>query len=140
MASLPHFVGSCMICRSKLELSDGQPIKKKKRLNEKSKICPECLSNIKKHGSPKMCQFCNLSSAFVGDTCMRCHEGYIRSGPPMTCQECKRNCAFDGKLSCWLCTIPTTSFRNIKTVYQSLENSESKVIQPVVKVFYTALV
>ena len=133
MASLPHFVGSCMICRSNLELSDGQPIKKKKRFNEKSKICPQCLSNIKKHGSPKMCQFCNLSSAFVGGTCMRCHEGYIRSGPPMTCQECKRKCAFDGKLSCWLCTstyisIPTTSFRKNETVYQSLANSESKVI------------
>ena len=130
MASLPHFVGSCMICRSNLELSDGQPIKKKKRFNEKSKICPECLSNIKKHGSPKMCQFCNLSSAFVGGTCMRCHEGYIRSGPPMTCQECKRNCAFDGKLSCWLCTstyisIPTTSFRNNTMVHQAKPRENS---------------
>ncbi|XP_014210453.1 protein FAM76A isoform X2 [Copidosoma floridanum] len=98
-------VVKCTYCRSEFQ----QTIK-----GNTSAICKKCEQNVKLHGKPSACEYCNTIAAFIGSKCQRCTNEEKRYGPPVTCEQCKQKCAFDrhdedkkvdGKLLCWLCTL-----------------------------------
>lgn len=80
-----------------------------------SNNCRHCTYNIKVHGQPSVCKFCNLMAAFVDSKCQRCTAYEKKYGAPQTCEQCKMKCAFDrsektkskldGKTLCWLCAL-----------------------------------
>ncbi|XP_045196648.2 protein FAM76B-like [Mercenaria mercenaria] len=77
--------------------------------------CRHCTYNIKVHGEPAVCRFCNLMAAFVDNKCQRCTAYEKKFGAPLPCEQCKMKCAFDkserskakmdGKTLCWLCAL-----------------------------------
>ncbi|XP_060555112.1 protein FAM76B-like [Ruditapes philippinarum] len=77
--------------------------------------CKHCTYNIKLHGEPTVCRFCNLTAAFVDNKCQRCTAYEKKFGSPLPCEQCKMKCAFDksertrskmdGKTLCWLCAL-----------------------------------
>ncbi|XP_006811499.1 protein FAM76B-like [Saccoglossus kowalevskii] len=134
MSSQPLF--ACTKCNSRHpfeELSQGQQLCKECRgaypvvkctycraefqqenKSSTNSICKKCSEFVKKYGTPKSCEYCNIIAAFIGNKCQRCTNSEKKYGPPLTCEQCKQGCAFDrtedrkkvnGKLLCWLCTL-----------------------------------
>ncbi|XP_022901921.1 protein FAM76A [Onthophagus taurus] len=95
----------CTYCRSEFQQTSK---------GSTSTICKKCEQNVKAHGKPTACEYCNIIAAFIGNKCQRCTNSEIKYGPPVNCEQCKQKCAFDrhdddkkvdGKLLCWLCTL-----------------------------------
>ncbi|XP_033739826.1 protein FAM76B-like isoform X2 [Pecten maximus] len=99
-------VVKCTYCRAEFQQEDK---------SNTNSICKKCDQNVKVHGKPSVCEYCNILAAFIGNKCQRCANSERRWGPPLTCEQCKQKCAFDrtdgtrkkvdGKLLCWLCTL-----------------------------------
>jgi ribonuclease BN (tRNA processing enzyme) len=98
-------VVKCTYCRSEFQQTSK---------GNTTTICKKCEYNVKQHGKPSACDYCNTLAAFVGSKCQRCVNAEKKYGPPVTCEQCKQKCAFDrkdedkkvdGKLLCWLCTL-----------------------------------
>ena len=60
-------------------------------------ICSKCESNVKQYGKPRVCEYCNIIAAFIGNKCQRCTNSERKYGLPVTCEQCKQKCAFDRK-------------------------------------------
>lgn len=67
------------------------------RKNSTSTICSKCESNVKQYGKPRVCEYCNIIAAFIGNKCQRCTNSERKYGLPVTCEQCKQKCAFDRK-------------------------------------------
>ncbi|XP_021362780.1 protein FAM76B-like isoform X3 [Mizuhopecten yessoensis] len=99
-------VVKCTYCRAEFQQEDK---------SNTNSICKKCDQNVKVHGKPSVCEYCNILAAFIGNKCQRCANSERRWGQPLTCEQCKQKCAFDrtdgtrkkvdGKLLCWLCTL-----------------------------------
>lgn len=99
-------VVKCTYCRGEFQQEDK---------SSTNSICKKCDQNVKVHGKPSVCEYCNILAAFIGNKCQRCANSERRWGPPLSCEQCKQRCAFDrtdgtrkkvdGKLLCWLCTL-----------------------------------
>ncbi|CAG0885527.1 unnamed protein product [Darwinula stevensoni] len=97
-------VVKCTYCRTEFQQESK---------NSTTSVCKKCEQNVKTHGQPSACVYCNTIAAFVGDKCDRCIHHERKYGPPKTCGQCKQRCAFDrresnkvdGKLLCWLCML-----------------------------------
>lgn len=67
------------------------------RKNSTNTICSKCESNVKQYGKPRVCEYCNIIAAFIGNKCQRCTNSERKYGLPVTCEQCKQKCAFDRK-------------------------------------------
>lgn len=67
------------------------------RKNSSNTICSKCESNVKQYGKPRVCEYCNIIAAFIGNKCQRCTNSERKYGLPVTCEQCKQKCAFDRK-------------------------------------------
>ena len=67
--------------------------------NSTTSVCKKCEQNVRTHGQPSACVYCNTIAAFVGDKCDRCIHHERKYGPPKTCGQCKQRCAFDRRES-----------------------------------------
>lgn len=96
----------CTYCRAEFQQEDK---------TSTNSVCKKCAHNVKQHGKPSACEYCNVIAAFIGNKCQRCTNSEKKWGPPHTCEQCKQQCAFDrrdettkrvdGKFLCWLCTM-----------------------------------
>lgn len=76
----------CTYCRSEFQQTSK---------GSTSTICKKCEQNVKAHGKPTACEYCNIIAAFIGNKCQRCTNSEIKYGPPVNCEQCKQKCAFD---------------------------------------------
>uniref|UniRef100_A0A8C0CTL0 Protein FAM76A n=1 Tax=Balaenoptera musculus TaxID=9771 RepID=A0A8C0CTL0_BALMU len=99
-----HPVVKCTYCRTEYQQE-----------SKTNTVCKKCAQNVQLYGMPKPHQHCNVTAAFTGNKCQRCTNSEKKCGPPCSCEQCKQQCAFDrkddrkkvdGKLLCWLCTLP----------------------------------
>uniref|UniRef100_A0A8C5KAZ8 Protein FAM76A n=1 Tax=Jaculus jaculus TaxID=51337 RepID=A0A8C5KAZ8_JACJA len=100
---IAHPVVKCTYCRTRSQQD-----------SKTNTTCKKCAQNVQLYGTPKPCQYCNITAAFLGNKCQRCTNSEKKYGPPYSCEQCKQHCASDrkddgkkvgGKLLCWLCTL-----------------------------------
>ena len=98
-----HPVVKCTCCRTEYQQE-----------SKTNTVCKKCAQTVQLYGTPKPRQLCNVTAAFIGNKCQRCTNSE-KYGPPCSCEQCKQQCAFDrkddrkkvdGKLLCWLSTLP----------------------------------